>query len=165
MTEGLVESFAALDDPRRAGKVEHRLVDVPVVAVRLAEISREVAPGAHAVLVLDGAGWHRAGGELRAPAHITLLHLPPHAPEPNPIENLWAFLRGNKLANRTFNTCDAILDPCRDAWNEFPQPARRSYGFWIQNWYIPENVSGWLRSNSSQCRRSVIPGSCGKRAR
>jgi predicted transposase YbfD/YdcC len=33
MIEGLVEHFAALDDPRCPGKVEHRLVDVLVVAV------------------------------------------------------------------------------------------------------------------------------------
>ncbi len=33
MIEGLVEQFAALDDPRCAGKVEHRLVDVLVIAV------------------------------------------------------------------------------------------------------------------------------------
>ncbi len=33
MIEGLVEQFAALDDPRCAGKVEHRLVDILVIAV------------------------------------------------------------------------------------------------------------------------------------
>ena len=33
MIEGLVERFVALDDPRCAGKVEHRLVDVLVIAV------------------------------------------------------------------------------------------------------------------------------------
>ncbi len=33
MSEGLVEQFAALDDPRCLGKVAHRLVDVLVIAV------------------------------------------------------------------------------------------------------------------------------------
>jgi predicted transposase YbfD/YdcC len=33
MIESLVEQFAALDDPRCAGKVEHRLIDVLVIAV------------------------------------------------------------------------------------------------------------------------------------
>jgi len=33
MIEGLVERFAALDDPRCPGKVEHRLVDILVIAV------------------------------------------------------------------------------------------------------------------------------------
>ena len=84
--------------------------------LHLAEISHEVTPGAHAVLVLDGAGWHQTGGELCVPANITFLHLPPYAPELNPVENLWAFLRGNKLSNRVFNTYGAILDACCDAW-------------------------------------------------
>jgi transposase len=84
--------------------------------LHLAEISGQVAPGAHAVVVMDGAGWHRTGGELRMPANITPLHLPPYAPELNPVENVWAFLRSNKLANRVFDSYDAILDACADAW-------------------------------------------------
>jgi hypothetical protein len=31
----------------------------------LKEISTQVAPGAHAILVCDGAGWHQRGGKLR----------------------------------------------------------------------------------------------------
>ena len=84
--------------------------------LHLAEISREVTPGAHAVLVLDGAGWHQTGSELKVPKNISLLHLPPYAPELNPVENLWAFLRGNNLSNRVFDTYDAILDACCEAW-------------------------------------------------
>jgi hypothetical protein len=30
--------------------------------LHLAEISRRVSPGAHAVVMLDGAGWHQLGG-------------------------------------------------------------------------------------------------------
>jgi hypothetical protein len=48
----------------------------------LKKISTQVAPGAHAVLVCDGAGWHQRGGELKPPDNITLLSLPPHSPEP-----------------------------------------------------------------------------------
>ena len=47
----------------------------------LAEIAHNVAPGAHAVLILDGAGWHGAKG-LAVPDTITLLPLPPYAPAP-----------------------------------------------------------------------------------
>jgi hypothetical protein len=85
--------------------------------LHLAEISGQVAPAAHAVLVLDGAGWHQTGGELRVPANVTLLHLPPYSPELNPVENLWAFLRANKLSNRVFDTYDDIVDACCNAWN------------------------------------------------
>ncbi len=83
----------------------------------LAEISRHVAPGAHAVLVCDGAGWHQTGGRLRVPSNITLLHLPPYSPELNPVENIWEYLRANKLSNSVFDSYDTIVDRCCAAWN------------------------------------------------
>src|SRR6185437_7306487 len=36
--------------------------DAAATGLHLAEIGRHVAPGAHAMVVLDGAGWHAAGG-------------------------------------------------------------------------------------------------------
>jgi len=57
-----------------------------------------------AVLTVDGAGWHQLGDKLDVPSNITLLHLPPYSPELNPVENIWAYLRGNKLSNRVFDT-------------------------------------------------------------
>ena len=83
----------------------------------LTEISSQVAPGAHAVVVMDGAGWHQTGGKLRMPANVIPLRLPPYAPELNPVENVWAYLRFNKLANRIYETHDDILDACTEAWN------------------------------------------------
>ena len=56
----------------------------------LAEIARTVAPGAHAVLVLDGAGWH-GGHALVVPDNISLVVLPPYSPELNPVENVWQY--------------------------------------------------------------------------
>jgi len=85
--------------------------------LHLAEIGACVTPGAHAVLTIDGAGWHQLGGQLQVPDDITLLHLPPYSPELNPVENVWAYLRGNKLSNRVFASYDAIMDACCDAWN------------------------------------------------
>jgi hypothetical protein len=38
----------------------------------LDEISSQVAPGAHAVLIVDRAGWHTTG-KLKVPSNITLL--------------------------------------------------------------------------------------------
>ncbi len=82
----------------------------------LKEISTVVEPGAHAVLVCDGAGWHQSGPRLRVPHNITLLKLPPYAPELNPMENVWAYLRGNKLCNLVWNSYEAILKACMVAW-------------------------------------------------
>jgi hypothetical protein len=58
----------------------------------LAEISTQVAPGAHAVVLCDQAGWHQTGGELTIPSNISLLPIPPYSPELNPMENVWQFL-------------------------------------------------------------------------
>lgn len=87
------------------------------MTLHLVEISRTVAAGAHAVLIVDGAGWHQTGGRLVVPDNVTLLHLPPYSPELNPVENVWAFLRSNKLSNRVFDSDDAIVEACCDAWN------------------------------------------------
>lgn len=92
--------------------------DTEAMSAHLAEISRTVAADAHAVLVLDGAGWHGAKA-LCVPENITLLPLPPYAPELNPIENVWAYLRANKLAISVFDTYDVIVERCCDAWNFF----------------------------------------------
>ena len=83
----------------------------------LLEISAQVSSGAHAVVTLDGAGWHQTGSNLKLPDNISLLPLPPYSPELNPVENIWQFMRQNYLANRVFDTYDAILDACCDAWN------------------------------------------------
>lgn len=81
----------------------------------LAEISRAVAPRAHAILILDQAGWHSAC-DLKIPANITLLPLPPRTPELNPVENVWQFMRDNWLSNRIFKSYDDIVSHCCNAW-------------------------------------------------
>lgn len=54
-----------------------------------------------------------------APDNITLLPLPPYAPELNPIENVSAYLRANRLAISVFETYEDIVARCCDAWNFF----------------------------------------------
>ena len=82
----------------------------------LDEISALVTPGAHAVLIIDRAGWHTTG-RLEIPSNITLMFLPPRAPELNPVENIWQFMRDNWLSNRIFKTYDDIVALCCEAWN------------------------------------------------
>jgi len=45
------------------------------------------------------------------------LSLPPYAPGLNPVENIRAYLRANKLAISVFETYDQIVDACGEAWN------------------------------------------------
>jgi transposase len=91
--------------------------DTEAMAAQLEEISQTVAPGAHAVLLLDQAGWH-VSPKLKVPANMTLLPLPPRAPELNPVENVWQFIRGNWLSNRIFASYEEIVDHCCDAWTK-----------------------------------------------
>ena len=86
------------------------------MALHLEEISRTVAPDAHAVLLLDQAGWHTST-KLPVPSNITLLPLPPKSPELNPVENIWQFMRDNWLSNRIFASYEDILNHCCYAWN------------------------------------------------
>jgi transposase len=87
------------------------------MALHLAEISQTVAPGAHAVVLLDQAGWHLSA-KLQIPANITLMPLPPKSPELNPVENIWQYMRDNWLSNRVFQSYADILDHCCFAWNK-----------------------------------------------
>ena len=73
-------------------------VNAEAMAEHLAEISRRVTEGAHAVVVCDGAGWHQPGRRLVVPDNISLLRLPPYAPELNPVENVWEYLRAKGLS-------------------------------------------------------------------
>ena len=104
------------------------------MALHLAEISRHVAPGAHAVVTLDRAGWHQTGGKLRVPDNISLLPLPPYAPELNPVEDIWQFLRQNQLSNRVFESYDAIVDACCKAWNALIDDPARITSIATRNW-------------------------------
>jgi hypothetical protein len=102
--------------------------------LHLAEISTQVAPGAIAVLICDGAGWHQTGGTLTVPGNIVLLHLPPYAPELNPMENVWDYLRGNKLSGCVWDTYQAILTACANAWNWFVDDVERVRSIGTREW-------------------------------
>jgi DDE superfamily endonuclease len=71
-----------------------------------------------------GAGFHIAAA-LTIPENITLVRLPAYAPELNPIENVWEYLRGNKLAITVFDDYDDIVDKACGAWNSFEQDPKR----------------------------------------
>lgn len=100
----------------------------------LREISAMVAQGAHAALVCDGAGWHQTGARLVVPHNITLITLPPYAPELNPMENVWAYLRANKLCNLVWDTYDDILQACARAWNFLVDEPHRIQSIGHRKW-------------------------------
>ena len=91
----------------------------------LAQFAAELPADAHAAMVLDRAGWH-TGGALRVPANVTLLHLPPYAPELNAVERVWAYLRSHYLSNRVFKDYDELFEVVGAAWNRLEQDGLKS---------------------------------------
>ena len=89
--------------------------DTHAMQLHLDEIARTVRRGAHAVLLLDRAGWHTTAA-LAVPNTITMILLPSRAPELNPVENVWQYLRQNWLSPRVFDTYEDVVDAACDAW-------------------------------------------------
>lgn len=109
-------------------------VNADAMSEHLKEISTQVAPGAHAVLVCDGAGWHQTGGKLRVPDNITLMPLPPYSPELNPMENVWQYLRANTLCALVWENYEAIVDACATAWHFLINDPNRIRSIGTRKW-------------------------------
>ena len=107
--------------------------DTEAMNLHLAEIATQIAPGAHAALLVDQAGWHLSGG-LIVPPNITLIALPAKCPELNPQENIWQFMRENWLSNRVFKSFNDIVDRCCDAWNKLIDQPWRIMSIGIRDW-------------------------------
>jgi transposase len=101
--------------------------------LHLAEIALHVAPGAHAVLLMDQAGWHLTP-KLEVPANISIVAIPSKSPELNPQENVWQFLRDNWLSNRVFASYEEIVDHCCDAWNKLVEQPWRIMSLGLRAW-------------------------------
>jgi transposase len=97
-----------------------------------AEIARHVDKDAHAILIVDQAGWHMSNN-LVVPENITILPLPPKSPELNPVENLWLFMRENWLSNRVFKS-DDIVAHCCDAWRKLESQPWRIMSIGRREW-------------------------------
>jgi hypothetical protein len=107
--------------------------NLEMMALFLAELSRKVAPGRHAVLLVDQAGWHMSA-KLAVPANITIVPLPPKCPELNAQENVWQYLRDNWLSNRVFTSYTNIVDHCAYAWNRLVAEPWRIMSLGLRPW-------------------------------
>lgn len=95
------------------------------MSIFLQSFSSRLADDEHAVMVLDQAGWHRAN-DLRLPHNVSLVPLPPYAPELNPIERLWLYLRERHLSHRVLDDYDDIVNACCNGWNQLTPERVRS---------------------------------------
>jgi hypothetical protein len=110
-----VHLFGAVCPERDAG-VALVLPETSTLAMSLflAEVAQAIPAGTHAVLILDRAGWHISAG-LQVPWNLTLVHLPPHSPELNPVETVWLYLRERWLSHRV------LAEGMRRSWT-LPAP-------------------------------------------
>jgi len=112
------------------------------MAQHLAAIAGKVAPGRHAVLLLDRAGWHMSAHlvvpETAANASrfgdITIVALPAKCPELNPQENVWQFMRENWLSNRVFTSYGNLVDHCCAAWNKLVDQPWTIMSIGLRDW-------------------------------
>lgn len=87
-------------------------IDTVVMNLFLNQFSISLPNNTHAILILDGAGWHRSKN-LEIPSNITLHQIPAYSPQLNPIENLWAYVKSNFLSGRIYaDMADIITKGC-----------------------------------------------------
>jgi len=101
--------------------------------MHLDEISRNVAARAHAVVLMDRAGWHKTN-KLKLPKNLTIILLPSRSPELNPVENVWQYLRQNWLSNTVFDDDQAILDAGCNAWNRLVTDPQTIMSIGLRDW-------------------------------
>ena len=126
--------FGAICPLRGAGAaIVMPKANIGAMQLHLREISRAVTRGSHTVLMLDRAGWHTTAA-LKVPNNISLLFLPSRAPELNPTENVWQYLRQTYLSNRVFPTDKDILDAACEAWNRLLDSPWKIMSIGLRQW-------------------------------
>jgi DDE superfamily endonuclease len=81
-------------------------VNAEAMGMFLAEVAQRHADE-FIVMILDGAGWHRAK-RLQVPENLHLISLPPWSPQLNPAEQVWEEVREKWFANRRFVSMDQL---------------------------------------------------------
>ena len=102
----------------------------------LQDIGRELPEGKHAVVVLDGAGWHRSK-DLKIPSNVSLLRLPPYSPELNPIETLFSVLKHGHFANRVFESAEHVRETVTQVWDAFTHKTGEIMQITRRDWAQP----------------------------
>src|SRR3954447_1137940 len=111
------------------------------MSVFLAEVAQR-HPDEFVLMVLDGAGWHRAK-RLQVPANRRRIPLPPWSPQLNPVEHLWDEVREKWFSNRVFASLSAVdeqLVKALLALEVDPRQVASLTGFpWITNILLKAN--------------------------
>lgn len=108
-------------------------VNTDTMQIFLDRFAETLAEDEHAVMVVDGAGWHTTRA-LVVPPNVTLVPLPPYSPQLNPMERVWLYLRDRFLSLRLLQDYDAIVDACCKAWNVVAEDAERIRSLCLYPW-------------------------------
>lgn len=114
-------------------------INKDIMREHLGQISKRTQHDRHAIVVMDGAGWHTndIGDEF---PNITIMKIPPYSPELNPIEQVWSWMRQHYLANRKFKGYEDIVNACSHAWNSFRKDTNRVIKMCSRKWAVVGNL-------------------------
>ena len=102
----------------------------------LREIGERVPAGKRALVVLDGAGWHRSG-DLGIPDSVSLLRLPPCSPEPDPVETVFPLLKHRHFANRVSGSAEHVREVVEHVWDAFIRRKGEVTRITTREWAVP----------------------------
>ncbi len=108
-------------------------VNKDIMIDHLAQISEATEKGRHAIVIMDGAGWH-TNDIAEQFSNVSIVKLPPYSPELNPIEQVWSWLRQHYLANQSFTNYDDIVEKICGAWNCFLESTDRVKRMCTREW-------------------------------
>jgi transposase len=108
-------------------------VNKEIMKKHLEQISQATPAERHAVVIMDGAGWHteEIADEFE---NVSIIKLPPYSPELNPIEQVWSWLRQHYLSNQSFTDYENIVSKICHAWNEFLGCSKRVTKMCTREW-------------------------------
>jgi len=109
-------------------------VNTECMQLFLDEVSQR-CPSENVVMVVDGAGWHKANA-LVMPDNIRFHLLPPYSPELDPQEHLWEELREKYFHNRAFDSLDALEERLVEGLAHLEQHPERVRSITAWSWII-----------------------------
>jgi transposase len=92
-------------------------------------------PEERIVMIMDGAGWHKASS-LKIPENMRIVFLPPYSPELNPVEHLWDELREKSFGNLVFGSLDTLENHLEAALLGMEQNRTRIHSIVAWPWII-----------------------------
>lgn len=92
-------------------------INADIINVFFEQFVKEVYPDVHVAMVWDKAGFH-ISQQLKIPANVSIIELPPYSPELNPAENLWHYFRSHYWSNRAYASYDDLRYAAIEAWQK-----------------------------------------------